>query len=78
MRFRLPPALGASLEQASKGKWPGFISDAELLAVLTRLFLDGKFYQETKAKIAAVDFSDYETRQFIQRIQQVYKGVMER
>ncbi|WP_141399826.1 glycosyltransferase, partial [Lactiplantibacillus plantarum] len=72
------PRIGGISQTAARVNGLVYASDAELLAVLTRLFSDGKFYQETKAKIAAVDFSDYEQRQFIQRIQQVYKGVMER
>ncbi|MEE6763718.1 glycosyltransferase [Lactiplantibacillus plantarum] len=71
------PRIGGISQTAARVNGIVYASDAELLAVLTRLFADEKFYQETKAKITAVDFSDYEQRQFIQRIQQVYEGVME-
>jgi glycosyltransferase involved in cell wall biosynthesis len=72
------PRIGGISQTAARVNGIVYAGDNELLAVLTRLFADEKFYQETKAKIAAVDFSDYEQRQFIQRIQQVYEGVMER
>ena len=75
MRFRLPPRIGGLSQTAARVNGIVYTSDDELLAVLTRLFSDDPFYQTTKAKIAAVDFSDYEQKRFIQ---QVYKGVMER
>ncbi|MGO3490340.1 MAG: glycosyltransferase [Lactiplantibacillus plantarum] len=72
------PRIGGLSQTAARVNGIVYASDDELLAVLTRLFSDDPFYQATKAKIAAVDFSDYEQRRFIQRIQQVYEGVMER